>query len=254
MIKKISFVVFVLIQISLFSQEVNLDKYKYIIVAEKFDFLKKVDQYQTSSLTKFLLQKTGFEVYLNSEKYPKEINTNRCATLFARVSDDSSMFTTKCKIVLEDCYGELVYQSEIGKSKLKEYKKAYHEAIRNAYETMEGFEFSYKPSSVEKKNTISKIKKVTPQTPVVTTVKNKVQQASVKQNNKIYILYAQVIDKGFQLVNTKPEVVFKVFKTNLNDVFLIESKKGIFYKVGEKWIAEYYENNQLNQDIYEVKF
>ena len=48
----------------LVGQEINLDKYKYIIVSDKFHFVKEVDGYQTSSLTKFLLEKKGFQVFL----------------------------------------------------------------------------------------------------------------------------------------------------------------------------------------------
>ena len=67
-------------------------------------------------------------------------------------------------------------------------------------------------------------------------------------------MYAQSIENGFQLVNTKPEVVFKILKTNLKDVYIITDKKGVFYKVGERWFAEYYENNQLQQIEYQIKF
>jgi len=45
--------------ISLTSQTKKMSDFKYIIVPNKFDFLKKSNQYQTSSLTKFLLQKKG---------------------------------------------------------------------------------------------------------------------------------------------------------------------------------------------------
>lgn len=255
MIKKITFVLFTLVCISIYSQEVNLDKYKYIVVAKKFDFLKKDDQYQTSSLTKFLLRKTGFEVYLNSDTYPEEINKERCATLFARVADESSMFTTKCKIMLEDCYGKLIYESEAGKSKIKDYKKAYQEAIRNAFRTMEDFKYSYNATtSSDKKNEGLESKIASETITASETLKEEIPKLLSKPQKPLQVLYAQAITDGFQLVNTAPEVVYKVLKTNVSNVYIINSKKGIFYKVGEKWIAEYYKNNQLKQEVYEVKF
>ena len=98
-------------------------------------------------------------------------------------------------------------------------------------------------------------KTTTPKAIAVSETKRK-ETPKIPLNSKktIQVLYAQAIDNGFQLVNTKPEVVFKVLKTSVKDVFILNSKNGILCKVGEKWIAEYYENNQLKQDIYEIKF
>ena len=54
----------------LVGQEINLEKYKYIVVSDKFHFVKTIDGFQTSSLTKFLLKKKGFQVYLSNENFP----------------------------------------------------------------------------------------------------------------------------------------------------------------------------------------
>ena len=59
---------------------------------------------------------------------------------------------------------------------------------------------------------------------------------------------------GFQLVNTTPEVVFLLLKTNVKDVFVIKDKNGILYKVGDVWIAEFYENDRLTTKTYLIKF
>ncbi|MHB0754264.1 hypothetical protein [Polaribacter sp. M15] len=252
MVKKISLFLFVVVSLSVYSQKNTLDTYGYIVVANKFDFLKKADQYQTSSLTKFLLKKKGFKVYLESEILPKEIANKKCSVLMARVTDESSMFTTKNRIALFDCYGKLVYKSGIGKSKNKEYKKAYQEAIRNAFDTMEDFEYSYNPAS---KSIATKEEIVTARaaSKTIVTPEEKVKTQDVEVPS-LKVLYAQAIENGYQFVNTKPEVVFKVLKTNVKEVYIIDGKNGIFYKVGEKWIAEYYENNQLKHAEYTIKF
>lgn len=75
---------------STFGQEKKASNYKYIIVPENFAFLKQKDQYQTSSLTKFLLKKNGFTVVLDSERYPQELRDNPCKALTANVVDMSS--------------------------------------------------------------------------------------------------------------------------------------------------------------------
>ena len=258
MTKKYSFLLFILLSISAFTQNINLDQYQCIVVANKFDFLKQPDQYQTSSLTKFLLKKKGFRVFLDNEKLPKEIASNRCSVLFVDVIEESGMLTSKVSIQFKDCYGKLVYKSKTGKSKLKEYKKAYQEAIRKAYETMEDFEYSYNVSLIvkEEKKETKEIKGHV-STPKVIVAPQIVKETTSQLTEKIAnlkILYAQSIENGFQLVNTKPEVVFKILITNLKDVYIITDKNGIFYKVGEQWIAEYYENNKLQQVEYQIKF
>ena len=80
--KKIIFLGFVISSFSIFGQQ-TVNNYKYVVVANKFDFLKKVDQYKTSSLTKFLFNKYGFTSFLNTEILPQEIRDNRCSSLFA---------------------------------------------------------------------------------------------------------------------------------------------------------------------------
>lgn len=257
MIKKISFFLTLFISTTIFSQNINLDQYQYVVVADKFDFLKKVDQYQTSSLTKFLLKKKGFKVFLSNETLPEEIVTNRCLSLFASVRDESNMLTVKSIIEIKDCYGKVIYASEIGRSKHKDYKKAYQEAIRDAYISMEGFEFNYKPNLIVEEKLESKIVapvKTLPKAIITPTIKEDVHKVENKVSEVFSILYAQPKNNGFQLVNLKPEVVFIILKTNVKDVFVIKGKNGILYKKGENWVAEYYENNQLVKKEYQVKF
>lgn len=253
MIKRINFFLILLITTSLFSQTVNLDNYKYVIVANKFDFLKEVNQYQTSSLTKFLLQKKGFVVFIENEAIPTEVVNNRCLTLFAKVVDESSMFTTKSRIQLEDCYGKTVYTSEIGRSKNKDYKKAFQESIRKAYTSMDDFEYSFN-KAINANNPV----RILAESKIVNVDSKVIVNPDVHQIkvDKIVIdvLYAQSIENGFQLVDLKPEVVFKILKTNVKDVYIINYKNGIFYKVGEKWFAEYYINNRFILKEYKVKF
>ena len=68
------------------------------------------------------------------------------------------------------------------------------------------------------------------------------------------VLYAQEIENGYQLVNSKPEVVYKVKKTHLDNVFLVEGNSAIVFKKGDDWVVEYYENNVLKQQTLNIKF
>ena len=263
MMKKIVFSFLFFITLSVFSQQKSINDYKYVIVPDKFDFLKTSDQYQTSSLTKFLLEKKGFTVFLsNDTSLPKEVLQNRCMALTAIVVDASSLFSVKNKIELKDCFDEVIYSSKEGRSKEKDYKKSYHQAIRNAYDSMSDLKYSYKPKNKVVNSEeivpeiISPLKKVisTKNTPVLKKVAEKSTPSSSETIKSVETLYAQAKKNGFQLVNTTPTIIFQILKTNVKDVFIIKSKNGILYKNKNIWIAEYYEKNKLVIDKYDIKF
>ena len=167
------------------------------------------------------------------------------------------MFTTKSVIQIKDCFGKILYASEIGKSKLKDYKKAYQGAIRNAFDSMEDLEYTFNPSSIIEQKGDEKMiipLKVIPKVVVTPEIKKEIVKKDALVSSSIAVLYAQKINNGFQLVNTKPEVVFVILKTNTKDNFVIKDKNGNFYKSGTNWIAEYYEGNTLVKKEFEVKF
>jgi len=264
--KNIILVLFLIMSnIFVFGQEKKVNNYKFIVVPDKFDFLNQRDKYKTSSLTKFLLKKNGFTVVLNSEQYPKDLINNPCSALNALVLDKSSMFKVKVIIELRDCSNRLLYTSEEGVSRLKEFKKGFQEAIRNAYASMGNI--VYEPFLLE---TIRKDKKeiVTVNPVLVEEVKevklevelpviNNIEAAQISPINNIALsttLYAQPKENGFQLINLKPQVVFVILNTSVKGVFLIKDKNGLLYKKGENWIAEFYDNGKLIEKKYQVKF
>ncbi|MDO6674863.1 hypothetical protein Q4517_04790 [Tenacibaculum sp. 1_MG-2023] len=246
--KKILFIALFVTTASFAQKTIN--NYKYVIVPNKFDFVKGKDKYQTSSLTKFLFNKYGFTALLEDEKLPDDVVNNRCLALTGVVKDDSSLFTTKSIVELRDCYNKVVFTSQVGKSKEKDYKKAYHEAIRNAFKSVQGLKYTYIPS---KEVAVVKKEVTAPVVSAVEVIKNKTVKTNEESMTK-NVLYAQSITNGFQLVNTKPEVVFQVLKTNVKDVFVIKDKNGILYKNGDSWFAEYYKNGTKVTKQYQIKF
>ena len=124
-----------------------MSDYKYIIVPKRFEDFKEVNQYQTSTLVKYLLSERGFNVVYD-DALPPDLNSNRCLGLLASLNDDSSMFTTKTTIILKDCNGANVFTTREGKSKIKEYKGAYDESIREAMKSFNGIDYAYSENSV----------------------------------------------------------------------------------------------------------
>lgn len=126
---------------STFGQDLN--SYKYVIVPSGYEFLKEPNQYQLNELTKFLFEKFGFEAYMENDEYPAELDQNRCKALFAIVKNDSGMFLTKLTVVLKDCKNNQLFISEEGISREKDYKTAYQEALRNAFESIAAINHKY---------------------------------------------------------------------------------------------------------------
>lgn len=126
----------------------NVNDYKYVSVPDTYEFSKEEDQYQLNSLTKFLFEKYGFEAYMKSEEKPQDLQDNICKGLKANVIEDSGLFVTKLKVQLEDCRGNMVFESDQGRSREKDYKKAYHEALRDAFKAVASLDYKYSPAEV----------------------------------------------------------------------------------------------------------
>ena len=137
------FILSLFLSVVLYSQNTPSVKQKYVVVKSSLDFLKQTDRYQTSSFTKFLFNKAGFDTYLDNEELPEELSINRCNALFADVKDKSGIFITKNYIELSDCRGKIVYSSMNGSSKLKDFEKAYRQSIRSAFSTIERLDSVY---------------------------------------------------------------------------------------------------------------
>lgn len=274
---------------SLFSQ-IKLNNYKYVIVPNKYDFLKENDQYQLNSLTQFLFNKYGFIALLEGSKYPDDLAKNRCLALKSNLLKDSGMFKTKLAIELKNCDDQVVFTSQMGESREKEYQRAYTEALRAAFVSIEALNYAYEPSTsvastiVEEKVIANEVSKEIQQlkeeienlkkeketviadkgeTTVQTVPENPVKEVIVKEpvivNTPVKevptgVLYAQAIENGFQLVDSTPKVVYKIKKTGIADVFLVENKNATLYKKDNNWILEYYENNVLKQETLNIKF
>lgn len=141
----------------------NLNHYKYIIVPKKFEAFKNVNEYQTSTLIKYLFTGHGFTTVYD-DALPNDLKLNRCLGLMTSVQDDSNLFTTKLTIVLKDCNGLELFRTVEGTSKEKQYKKAYNQALTKAMQSFNNVNYVYaekkkveEPITVSFKNDIKKL-------------------------------------------------------------------------------------------------
>ena len=145
-----------------------------------------------------------------------------------------------------------MFKSSEGTSKYKEYEKAYRQSIRRAFESISEIPYEYDLSLSENEEEVKK-----------ETIKEEVNRSpKVQENSKTLtptkkltgLLYAQVSENGFQLVDSKPAVVFFLLRTNNPHQFIIKDKNGVFTKMEDDWLAEYYDNGKLVSKRYQVKF
>ncbi|MFH6768069.1 hypothetical protein V8G56_04910 [Gaetbulibacter aquiaggeris] len=256
---------------SAFSQT-NLNNYKYVIVPKKYDFLKEEDEYRLNGLTKFLFEKYGFLTLIEGDNYPDDLLKDRCLALHSNVINDSGFFKTKLKVELEDCTDKVIFTSVMGETREKEFGKAYTEALRNAFISFEAISYKYEP----KENKVSvienqelkkepetlkqeKIAEVIPaeETKVAAVAAVAVIETAISPSNTkdvSDILYAQATEIGFQLVDSTPKVVYKIKRTSLQDVFLVQDIDGTLFNKDGQWILEYYEQGILKQKLLNIKF
>jgi len=113
--------------------QTDLNEYAYVLIPQQFEFQKAKDQFQVNTLLRHLFNTAGFNAI-----YDEELKgLPRCNGLFTDLDFDSSFLYTNIQIVLKDCNNNIVYRSAPGRSKEKDYKKSYHEAIRKSFESIE---------------------------------------------------------------------------------------------------------------------
>ncbi|CEN32353.1 hypothetical protein [Capnocytophaga cynodegmi] len=216
----------------------------YVMLPNKFDFQKKDNDYQLNSLAKFLLEKENFKVFFENEA-PNNIIENPCNYLKANILNTSGMFFTRLQLVFTDCKGKQVFTSEVGKSREKEFKKAYHEALRSAFSTgnkLTIFKQNYKDENPN---------------PLVTNPKPITENEIKSKDKNISTLYAQPNNLGFQLIDNTPKIVLKIKQTSLSNVYIAEdehSNQGILYKTENQYVFEFIKDEKLQQKIFNVKF
>lgn len=225
----------------------TINNYKYVLVPEQYSFSKEVDQYGLNNLTKDLLENKGFTVYFDDKNLPVEIANDRCKAMIADLTEKKGMFTTTLTLILKDCQGNVVFKGKEGKSREKEFRTSYNEALKNAFVSLNELPYTF---SGEARKTES-VK--APESAVVSTIKPAEANEITEPSGT---LYAQTTENGFQLIDTTPKKVLTLFKTSLQDCFIADNgqNKGIVLKKDSKWFFEYYSNDQLISKELLIKF
>lgn len=213
----------------------SLDQYKYIIIPEKFEFSKEENQYQLNALTKFLFEKYGFKTLMKSEEKPKDLQENYCLGLSANVKENSGLFVTRLVVQLEDCRGDIVYKTKEGTSRIKDFKEAHHEALRDAFSDIEEMNYQYNDAVISEAG----LSENDNQSQVVE--KSEVVQAKPK------VAPTQTAEEVKETTTAPPEVVVETPMLNNSSAGKMNFVKGdAFYilKKSDSGYAFYQENSE----------
>ncbi len=124
----------------------ELNNYKFVVVPLEYKLFEEENKYLLNSLTKHLLNQAGFTTYVETDPKLANMQLDRCVGLYADITGtpkDLFSFNTILQLQLKDCKGNIIYETPPGKSKLKEYKEAYQEALREAGSILSNFNYAY---------------------------------------------------------------------------------------------------------------
>lgn len=221
-----------------YAQSSDINDYKYVVIPEKFEFLKEKNEYNLNTLTKMIFEKKGFEVYYTNDELPFEAKMDKCKVLYGDLINDSGLLSTTMTLVLNDCNGKAVFTSLEGKSKEKEFRRAYYEALREASRSVEAMIYKYKSGTVADAGTSSEAK------------------PEIANQNRDNQLYARETANGYELLDKTQKVVLKMFKTSQPDSYSaqMEGVNGVVFKKDGEWIFEYYLNDKMVAQKLNIKF
>ena len=266
-------ILLLLIFIASYSYSQSVNDYKGVIIPMKYDFLKTENQYRLQTITKINLQKAGFQAFYATEALPAEI-TDRCSLLYVDVKKDNGFLISKLYVVFKDCYGAIVFQSAIGKSREKEYETAYVDALNDAFISVYALQYKYNGNTnfssktgvtAQSMSAAAVPVAVTPTVvtpaaavvavPVVATQTTK-NETKNSENKSTGLLYAQPTSYGYQLIDSEPKVVMKVYKTSNPSSYMAKKGdvQGALVSKDNQWFFEYYQGDKLISEKVEVKF
>ncbi|WP_138434836.1 hypothetical protein [Winogradskyella algicola] len=281
--KRIIFFVIIICSIKITFAQTDINNYKYLIIPVQFEFKKGKNPLKLSTLTRYLFNKEGFTTYYEGDKLPDDLFKDRCLASYAQIVELKEGFRmTRLKILLKDCKDNIIFESVVGDSGENNHEKRYHEALREAFTSIESLNYNYKPeieknsNDYEQNNNVvsisekpkssekvlneEKIEETSEKTEVTlmdselsadsnTEESNKYKNEEQSENIDI-IFYAQEIENGFQLVDDVSNKIMVLLKTAKSNLFIVKGKDAIVYPENGKWI--YSEATEKDYDSYPI--
>ena len=256
----------------------QLNKYKYVIVPTKFDVFPEENSFQTSTLLKYLFTESGYNAVYSNDM-PVDLFGDPCLGVTVDLEKETKLARSRITILMKDCNGTVVFRSIEGISKSKEYRDAYHEAIRESFVPIQNMEYEYVAAKQEEKtitvsyaNDIKKVEEkkevnmaesaavIQVATPEEQTYKSYEPEPSeytkaetaesvaekAKEEKQLDKYQARPMSNGYELMD-KDQLWLTLYETGSPDVYLArnENQNGMVYKKESKWYFEFYKDSEL---------
>ena len=266
----------------------QLNSYKYIIVPKKFDIFSEENLHHTSTLVKFLFQEEGFNVVYD-DALPPDLANQRCLGAEVDLDKRSTLLRTHLTLVIKDCAGMEIYRAVEGSSREKEFKKAYHQAIRASFASFSEMDYKYEPAEQKEEpvtadfsNDIKSVEETAQEamaaegavvqiaTPEEQVYKDRQPQPSsytkgtegseelnATENITAAPVYkARELSNGYELIDESGAVWLTLFETSAPGVYLAKAdeRNGMIYKKETNWFFEYYDGGELKVQEVQIQF
>lgn len=216
----------------------QMTDFKYVVIPERFSVQEKPGQFDLNAITKAYFQQIGYVVLMSGQALPDD-GAKNCEKLYVDVKGSSSMFITKLQVELKDCNNKIVFQSATGSDKNKNNQIAYRKALGMALKSIGEGRISGQESP-----------------PEIVDLRAAQQTVVLKETFETPVLYAQPIANGYQLIDSTPRIVLKIYTTSQEHVYSAtdENTSGVFLKQGDVWVYEFFEQGAKHTRTYTVKF
>lgn len=213
---------FTLLFICLFSIQAFSQK-PIILISNKFEFQKQPNSYNINNMLKAILTSNNYQVYFDDEPLPVEVLQNRCEVFTGVLLNKRNMFTTKIKLQIKNCQNTILFETDEVKSNEKDIQNAYIETIRLLSPELKKFKPSIKKQDIV---TISR-------------------DETVSTSEMKYKLVE--VTNGYVVMDASLNAKLQIYKTTNPSVFIADKfgVKGVFTKLPNKGIFEYYLNDKL---------
>lgn len=153
---------------------------------------------------------------------------------------------------------ELKAPDDAGKSqeKLDKKIKVQQEATQEqqSYNSVEPVESDYTKGAAKDQKIVQPSSET--EQPAMATTPVEILEQGPQDGDGMPFLYAQEIANGFQLVDSTPKIVLKMFATSVPDVYTATNDKGtgVVYKKNGKWFFEYLIGETVEIEELHIKF
>ena len=217
--------------------QASLNDYNMAVIPSRFDFQKEDNQYRINSTVKFFLKQKGFEVYLSNEQMPEGFMDYNCNKVFVNVIELDGLFTTKLQVEFKDCKNNVLFVTDLGVSREKEYAKSYNEALILTLKSFDKAKYKYSGKTYFDEEAQEKLK------------------ARDVENVTLEVVKTEKNESFIKVVNQTNQKELILYKTSTPKIFLsnYNGKSGMVLFKENGWFFEYNDGDKVISERLDIK-